>query len=312
MNHAFIDAVHQGKNAWWRYVLSIIVIFFGGLLAGAIAQLLTIVAFLTASGEATVALSSNGAFQTAIDKISQTPSIANYVISNVPFVFLVLGIFLAVRVIHQRPFLSLVSADQTFRFRRFATGFGLWFGLLAIGLGISYFQNPEDFVLTFAPQQWVPLVLVAVILTPIQIAAEELLCRAYLMQGLSLLTRNRWILVCVPSLLFASAHFGNPEMARDGGWMALNYWGLGVFLAALTLRDNRLELALGIHAAQNLFVLLLANTEDSAIRTPSVFTLPNPGDPKWGFVAFLVQAALFSWILFRGQSRQVLKRLPPE
>jgi uncharacterized protein len=305
MNHSFVDAVHQGKNDWWRYVLGIIVIFFGGYGVGLIAAGLAIACFLISAGNDLALLASPIASQKAIDQLLKTPSIANYVINNIPFVFFLLGIFLATRVIHQRSIKSLISAANTFQFRRFATGFGVWFGLLTIVLGISYLQAPEDFVLTFSPVKWGILVVVALILTPIQIASEELLCRAYLMQGLSLLTRNHWILLTVPSFLFAAAHFGNPEMARDSGWMAFSYWGFGVFLAALTLRDNRLELALGIHAAQNLFLLLFANTQDSVIKTPAVLTLQDAGDPKWGFVAFLVQAALFSGIVFGRKSRRV-------
>jgi membrane protease YdiL (CAAX protease family) len=176
--------------------------------------------------------------------------------------------------------------------------------MLLILLGVSYWLQPNDLMLTFSPGKWLLLLVTSLLLTPIQIAAEELFCRGYLMQGLGLLTRNRWVLVSVPSVLFALGHFSNPEMARGAVWMALQYWSLGVFLALLTLRDNRLELALGIHAAQNMFVLLLANTADSVLQTPSVWTLKDTGDPRLGLVCLLIQSGIFYWLIFGRRVRR--------
>jgi uncharacterized protein len=289
MSHAYLDAVRQGKNEWWRYLISILLIFGAALFVGSFVMAIVAVVWLTIQDPMLVKQS--GGLEAAINALITKPSIASYVLNNIPFIFFFGAILLAVRLVHQRPMLSLLSGDNTLNGRRFLTGFGVWFLLQAVLLGLAYWQAPSEVVWTFVWWKWV------------QIAAEELLCRAYLMQGLSLVTRNRWLLMGLPSLLFAVAHFGNPEMARDKVWMALQYWSLGVFLAALTLRDNRLELALGIHAAQNFFVLLFANTADSVLPTPSMFTLSEPDNPKLGLLVFLIQAAIFSWILFGRRSR---------
>jgi uncharacterized protein len=301
MSHAYLDAVRQGKNEWWRYLISILLIFGAALFVGSFVMAIVAVVWLTIQDPMLVKQS--GGLEAAINALITKPSIASYVLNNIPFIFFFGAILLAVRLVHQRPMLSLLSGDNTLNGRRFLTGFGVWFLLQAVLLGLAYWQAPSEVVWTFVWWKWVPLLLLVTLMTPIQIAAEELLCRAYLMQGLSLVTRNRWLLMGLPSLLFAVAHFGNPEMARDKVWMALQYWSLGVFLAALTLRDNRLELALGIHAAQNFFVLLFANTADSVLPTPSMFTLSEPDNPKLGLLVFLIQAAIFSWILFGRRSR---------
>jgi uncharacterized protein len=301
MSHAYLDAVRQGKNEWWRYLVSILLIFGAALFVGSLVMAMVAVVWLLVQDP--LLIKNGGGLEQAINALISQPSIASYVLNNIPFIFFFGAILLAVRLVHHRPMLSLFSADHTLSGRRFLTGFGLWFLMQAVLLGVAYVTAPEELEWTFVWWKWLPLLLLVMVMTPIQIAAEELLCRAYLMQGLSLVTRNRWVLMGLPSLLFALAHFGNPEMARDQVWMAFQYWSLGVFLAALTLRDNRLELALGIHAAQNFFVLLFANTADSVLPTPSMFTLSEPGDPKLGLVVFLIQAAIFSWLLFGRRSR---------
>ncbi|WNZ45265.1 type II CAAX endopeptidase family protein [Leptolyngbya boryana CZ1] len=299
MSNHYVDAVRQGKNEWWRYLLGMILILGIGVVGGSALAAIGMIILITVThpSNASKILDS----PTVIDdlpKYLQSFPILNFIIHNLPFVLLFLGIILAVKFVHQRRCRSLISPDSSFQTDRFFTGFGLWSILMLIALGVGYVISPQSFRLTFSPLLWVQLLVVVLVLTPIQIAAEELFCRGYLMQGLSLLTRNRWILICVPSLLFAIAHFGNSEMQRDAVWMALQYWSFGVFLAVVTLKDNRLELALGIHAAQNMVLLLLANTEDSALPTPSIFTQPQPEEARSSLFVFWLLAASFYWLIF--------------
>ncbi|MBN8564986.1 MAG: CPBP family intramembrane metalloprotease [Leptolyngbya sp. UWPOB_LEPTO1] len=299
MSNHYVDAVRQGKNEWWRYLLGMILILGIGVVGGSALAAIGMIILITVThpSNASKILDS----PTVIDdlpKYLQSFPILNFIIHNLPFVLLFLGIVLAVKFVHQRRCRSLISPDSSFQTDRFFTGFGLWSILMLIALGVGYVISPQSFRLTFSPLLWVQLLVVVLVLTPIQIAAEELFCRGYLMQGLSLLTRNRWILICVPSLLFAIAHFGNSEMQRDAVWMALQYWSFGVFLAVVTLKDNRLELALGIHAAQNMVLLLLANTEDSALPTPSIFTQPQPEEARSSLFVFWLLAASFYWLIF--------------
>lgn len=299
MSNHYLDAVRQGKNEWWRYLLGMILILGIGVVGGSALAAIGMIILITVThpSNASKILDS----PTVIDdlpKYLQSFPILNFIIHNLPFVLLFLGIVLAVKFVHQRRCRSLISPDSSFQTDRFFTGFGLWSILMLIALGVGYVISPQSFRLTFSPLLWVQLLVVVLVLTPIQIAAEELFCRGYLMQGLSLLTRNRWILICVPSLLFAIAHFGNSEMQRDAVWMALQYWSFGVFLAVVTLKDNRLELALGIHAAQNMVLLLLANTEDSALPTPSIFTQPQPEEARSSLFVFWLLAASFYWLIF--------------
>lgn len=310
MSQRYLDAVRQGQNEWWRYLLGIVLILGVGIVLGSGLAAVGMILLITVTNpKNATAILNSPTFTQDIEKYLKPFPIPNFVIQNSAFIFLFLGIFLAVKFVHSRRFRSLISADGSFSISRFLTGFGIWAMLMFLLLGVGYLIAPQEYRLTFSPLLWLQLLVVVLLMTPIQIAAEELLCRGYLMQGLGLLTRNRMILVSVPSLLFAIAHFSNPEMQRDAVWMALQYWSLGVFLAMLTLKDNRLELALGIHAAQNMVLLLFANTEDSVLPTPSVFTLPKPEEVRSGLFVFWLQAAIFYWLVFgRKSKRQALEK----
>jgi hypothetical protein len=310
MSHHYLDAVRQGKNEWWRYLLGITLILGIGVVFGSgLAAVGMIILITVTHPRNTAEILNSPTFTQDIEKYLNPFPIPNFVIQNSAFIFLLLGIILAVKFVHGRRFRSLISADGRFSVSRCFTGFGIWAMLMLGLLGMGYLIEPQEFRLTFSPLLWLQLLVVVLVMTPIQIAAEELFCRGYLMQALGLLTRNRMVLVSIPSLLFAVAHFSNPEMQRDAVWMALQYWSLGVFLAMLTLKDNRLELALGIHAAQNMILLLFANTEDSVLPTPSVFTLPKPDEVKSGLFVFWLQAAIFYWLVFgRKLKRQRLEQ----
>ncbi len=297
MNH-YLDAVHQGKNEWWRYVLGIVVILGVGLVVGSIVTVIVGLLLLLLTRPDPAIFSDSKLFERALLDLFEQPTVPGFIGQNLQFVVLMAGIAIAVKLIHGRPFRSLISPGATFSGRRFLTGFGLWFGMMGLLLGVSAIGSPGELVLTFEPWKWLGLLVAVLIFTPIQIGAEELFCRGYLTQGLGLLTRNRLLLISIPSMLFAAAHFANPEMGRGAIWMGLNYWAFGVFLAAITLRDNRLELALGVHAANNMFIFLIVNSTDSALKTPAIWTTSTIDDPRWGLLTLLIQGGLFYWLIF--------------
>ena len=89
----------------------------------------------------------------------------------------------------------------------------------------------------------------------------------------------------------------NPEL--DSGFLlvALYYFGFGAFLAWVSLRDGTLELAIGAHAANNLFGAIVLGFEGSALNTPSLF-YADRFVPAYSLIQFLVAAALFYVVVF--------------
>ena len=72
------------------------------------------------------------------------------------------------------------------------------------------------------------------------------------------------------SLIFGLMHISNPEVDKVGNIILVYYIGTGLFLGLITLMDEGMELALGFHAANNLFSALLVTTDWSAIETHAV------------------------------------------
>ena len=132
-----------------------------------------------------------------------------------------------------------------------------------------------------------------------QAGAEELVFRAYAMQGLALLTRRPALIAVASSVIFTVPHLLNPEVHQYGMLiMAANYFAIGMLLATVTLRDGRLELAIGLHAVNNVFLALVANYEGSALTTESVFTATEL-DPLYSLASIVAGTVVFHAWIFR-------------
>lgn len=268
-----------GLTSWQRHATAIAVILFFWLVVGAAATLA--VAFLEP-----------GSLDLA------HPSLAGYLAVNASLVSLLAGVLIAVRVIHQRPVRSLITPSRAIDPHRIAAAFGLTLVLAGISTTIDAWLNPGNYHLSFQPGRWLPLLPVILVVTTLQTSAEELLFRGYALQALGLLTRSTWILVAVSGFLFAVPHLANPEMAAGSTLVTAFYFCFGASLAFITLRDNRLELALGAHAANNLFAALVVNHMQSSLPTRAIWQT-DVIDPAYNLISFLLSAALFYWLLVR-------------
>jgi membrane protease YdiL (CAAX protease family) len=173
--------------------------------------------------------------------------------------------------------------------------------LLALVQVVEFVIYPERAQSTFDPARWLFFLPFVLVLTPIQTSAEEFLFRGYWLQGTGRLTRNFVVLCVVNGFLFALPHMVNPEVIANPDStlvLFLIYFITGGALALFTLLDNRLELALGAHAANNLFAGLVVNYADSPLTTPSFFTNPTL-DAPFGLAALVVVCVSFYLIIFR-------------
>jgi hypothetical protein len=98
------------------------------------------------------------------------------------------------------------------------------------------------------------------------------------------------------SAFFGSLHIFNPEVEQLGYGILVYYIGTGFFLGILTLMDEGLELALGFHAANNLFTALLVTSSWTAFQTESLFI--DISEPSLGAEIFLSLGLLFPLFLW--------------
>lgn len=116
--------------------------------------------------------------------------------------------------------------------------------------------------------------------------------------GLYQLVRKPIFPLVITSLMFGLMHGMNPEIAQFGFWkMMIFYIGMGAFLGLLTLLDESLELALGIHFANNLFGALFVSFEGSALQTPTMYR-SLVIDMDYMLVGWFIMLAVFMAIAY--------------
>ena len=286
----YLDLARHGKNTWWRYVLAVSMILFVWQFLGAL------------PGAALMIWDRlRGGSRTGISYSSLPDTLAGFVALMLASVFLMGGIYLAMRIIHRRSFRTLVTPARSIGWRRFFQGFGVWFGLVALMSVLEAFLYPGRYVWTLDLEKFILFVFPALILVPIQTSAEELFFRGYILQSVGLRLRNIWALCSISGLLFGLPHMLNPEASVNYPLLGLYYFAFGFFLAYITLREGRLELALGVHAANNLFSVLIANYTITVLPSPSLFTITIL-DAVYSVPAALVGMVIFVW-LFVGPLR---------
>ncbi len=303
MKSKFLDGAKQGKSDGWRYLLGFLLAL-GSWLLGSYLIEVGIGAGL--AGQSVIDM--NGIDSSLpkgqISHLWYTPEDIIYMLRNIPFLLLWAGLFGAVRGLHRRSFRTLVTPTQSINFHLLIASFSVFFLLATSQTLIEYFLQPQAFRWSFYPVRWLLFLPIALLLTPLQTSAEELLFRGYLLQGLGLIVRQPLLLTIAASLPFALIHFANSEMERQPVWIGLTYFALAVFLTVITLKSDRLELALGVHAANNLFIVLFVNSADSTLQTPAIITQIIPTDPRITFVATLIVMAVF-YLVFFGKPQKI-------
>jgi membrane protease YdiL (CAAX protease family) len=270
----YLDLVLQGRNAWWRYALGALTIAVFWLVLGYVPYLLLV--------------------QTGLGD-----QMLEYLAVNFSIFMMLAGLVLAVKLIHRRPLLTLVTPELRVEWSRIARGALVWAAIAAVIVMIEHALFPDRYYLSFDAERFFVFFALVLVLTPIQATTEELVFRAYAMQGLALLMRRPALLAVVSSLIFTVPHLLNPEVHQYGVLlMAANYFAIGMLLATVTLRDGRLELAMGLHAVNNVFLALVANYEGSALTTESIFTATEL-DPVYSLVTLIAGAVVFHGWIFR-------------
>jgi membrane protease YdiL (CAAX protease family) len=300
--NSYLEIARQGRNEWWRYLLSVGLILFMWIIVGSLPALyLGAISAFDNNPETAV---------TGKGFVGFGPLLI-FVIMLTSFIPLFLATIFAVRYIHGRPVRTLITAFPAIRWGRMAAGFGVWLGLSVLMSLMEEILYPGRYVLTFQPASFLAFLLPALFLLGIQTSAEEIFLRGYLMQGLGLVIRPGWIVAMISATVFAALHWSNPEVATSAPLLMLYYFSFGLFAALIILVDGGLELALGVHAANNLFSALIANYVGSAIQSPSIFT-NSLIDPVFGLVAPLIGMGVFFLVFFVWKkSRQLTEPVQP-
>ena len=245
----FFAAASIGLTQWWRWVVGAIAIVFG----------------LFAGAQATVQACKSSTLEAICDReVDSFLIILEPVLEEFESIGMLIAIWIAVKLLHKKSLTQVTTGRASFDYSR--TLYGALAGLcmlivadlvyefiLGRFIGVSVGFN--------AANLYPPVFLVLLfIVVPIQAGSEEVFYRGYIMQGLSLLTRNRLVLVVATAIIFTTPHLLNkPDYeALELTLYYLHIMVPGIAFAVLMLLDGGIEVTVGVHTMNNFYNKLFA------------------------------------------------------
>jgi len=211
------------------------------------------------------------------------------------FVLTVPGILLVVNKLHDLPIMSIISKRKKIDYNRILFAFTIAGTIISLSVLIGYYLSPENYELNFKLKEFLILTIIAIIFVPIQTSVEEIVFRGYLMQGFGHWLNSRFMALFLTSTIFGFLHFFNPEINKLGNSFIILYIISSFTFGIMTLMDEGLELAMGFHAGNNLFIALLLTADWTVFNTDSL--LIDISDPKIGLTDFIAPLILYPLIL---------------
>ncbi len=213
-------------------------------------------AYLLAMGAIKVAESFQlGAGYAMVFELATNSSKRAVLIALFSAVLMLPGLWLVLRFVHHRSLRSVIAPTGRVHWGNYmrAVAFILVFaGVTSLPVLLN-----AEFTQQLSLSQWLPWLAPALLLIFLQTATEELVFRGYLMQQLAARFHSRWVWWVLPALLFGALHY-NPLVYGDNTWLVIAAAVLaGLIFGDITARSGDLSIALGLHFANNLTVILL-------------------------------------------------------
>jgi hypothetical protein len=289
----FFESALAGKNQFWRYLILFIGAFLAANTIGAIP--IGIVMGIAIAKDPSI-LESAGAniADLSIYGVSQNVGL---ILMIIPFIVGLIALFLLIKPLNQRSYKTLFNGMGSIRWRRFFLSFIVWGAIMFIYLVVSLKIDHENYSLNNRSVSLLILAIISITLIPFQSTFEEVLFRGYLMQGIGAWTRSKIIPLLISSLMFGLMHSFNPEIKEFGFWLMMpQYVIFGLIFGLVTVLDNGIELAMGAHAANNIFLSVLLTQKASALQTPALY-VQNEVYPVNDLISLIAIAVLFVVLL---------------
>lgn len=283
----FLEKVYNGKNQWYLYIFSLLVIFTATQIGS-----LPLLGYMVwqdpeilKTGNISAATSTN----------------AGLALTLLSFVVGFFAIFFCVQFVHRKKSTDIVTARKRVDWGRVFFGAAIWGILSLTTLAVPFlFGDTSDIVFQFDPLNFFILVMISLLLFPFQTSFEELLFRGYLMQWTALLFRYRWAAVVVTGVLFGLLHGANPEVEEFGVWIALpQYILMGLILGFVAVKDDGMELSLGLHVSNNILAAIMFTSDSSTLQTHALFKDLHPTASWLDTGMMLVAGIIFIWLCNR-------------
>ena len=232
-----------------------------------------------------------------------------------PFLASLIFLFYLFKPLHSRNFKSLFNGSGNIRWNRFFISATIWVLFSAIYLFLDYKLNPGTYTNNFNMGTFIILCIISFLLIPFQASYEEILFRGYLAQGIGVRTKSRILVILIPSVLFGLMHSLNPEVDSYGFWIVMpQYIFFGLLFGIISVMDDGIELAMGAHTANNIFMSIFITSKSSVLQTPAMF-LQEKVDPVKDLFVLMIMGFLFIGflsILFKWDFRILRAKIVPD
>jgi membrane protease YdiL (CAAX protease family) len=264
---AFLRLVQPLERSWWRPIATAALVAVGGMVLAVIGYLIS--GLINLWLIQTIMLHRPfrwpaNLFQNAeISRVSCAGCLMGGVTETVTLGGMSAGFLVAVltcaSLVNHRSPRTWATAAPHFRWRLFLAGLALFALLLGVTTAVpEALHGWPDRPMFWKADEAVSIRLLYLVVTllvfPMEAAFEEVLCRGWLLQTTAAFTRNLPVILVFNSLIFSALHIDN-DVGRNVSRAAL-----GVALSYGALRLGGLEFGMGVHAANNLVILLLAQT----------------------------------------------------
>lgn len=226
--------------------------------------------------------------------------IYNFVGINLSFLPVIISILFVEMVYHQKRY--------TVPFREFFIGFSIWFGFLILSLGFTLLDTDNNLIPSFDFPESIKFLILSLLLTPIQVLAEEMIFRGYLIHFLHSIKKNIWFKTTISGILFALPHLANPEVEGNITLFFLSYLVMGLLLSYLTVKYRSITYATGIHFANNFYAINIVNYPKSPLPTTPLFMDSSPINPLYTLIQIVILSTLIVIIIKKIEKLDFLSR----
>ena len=238
------------------------------------------------------------------------------------FVGLHLGLAIALPLVHRRGYTSLFGPDQRLNVAHLGYGAlvilamsAVLYGLLAVEHLVLPEGVPPEIERLRPTSDWLIGLVPALALILIQVSAEEVAFRGYLLQQLRARFRSPLIWAVLPAVVFGVLHFDPVTYGLvNAGAYVVNAATMGTLAAFVTVRTGNLGAAIGLHFANNAAITVFGlQGQLSGFSLYGVAMDPASGYATYSIIAqTLVAVAIFAvWWRWMNRHRPIANPDPP-
>jgi uncharacterized protein len=283
---------------WWKPLLCLVLVLPLALLMMGLAIVPVLIAGLV-----------TGAPDLVEYTVNATTDIANmgpvgFIYLNLTLIVLIPASGLSIWIVHGvRPgFLSSVAGRIRWRWllRCIAVIAPLWAVYTLLSLIVEPFTSPR-------PDQWVALLVIVLVLTPLQAAGEEYFFRGWIMQNVGAWFA-RPIVGLVASIIVSAVAFSTAHLSPDP-WVLGSIACLAVAAGIAAWRTGGLEAAIAMHAINNVLTFLVVVI--SGGWSQAFVGTDTTGSPLMLLLAAVVNGSALALILWQAKRAGVQRYYQP-